>query len=727
MKARETAEPRPPLTANAGGGRAAARRSALLAPLALLALVAVAWATLTMSHSVDTWWSLAAGRHIAAHGVGTADPFSFASRPAGGSFLVPDGWINQSWLTQRLLFSLWQRGGMTALVAFKLVNYLLVLAALLLAARAAGARAEAALLLAAGAIFAGRGFSEVRAQDVTNLLAVGLVLVLATAARGRRAWAWAAVPLMALWCNVHGGFIWGLLALWLFAAAEAFFSWRAGGLPGVRAGLRGTWPAVALAATATAAAASPYRLANLLHPLAITVAGGSAEWRLVAEWQPLTSLPIEQWAAFAIAAGGCGAAWLAARRRRAGGAAGAPGTSLLDSAGALVLLLTVAMAVVSRRFVPLACLVGVPLAARWLTALLPAGTGEGRRRAGYLGAAAVACWALAVAAAVTLAVRFNRVYLGPWPVSVAHTAVADRNLQTFRQPWDACTFVRSNALAGRLLSFWEESGFWEWCQQPDAATGRPPMEVLIDPRAQAAFDLPVFRTYRDLLDGGPAGAAAAKAGRDLGDGDLAAVRSHVATRLRELGILLVHVSPGGLDSGAGRTAFSLAGWEPVYVDAHHALVVDAASEPGRALVAAVDGGTARFPSEASAALTRAYRLLRQFKPEPTVEGFALARRAYQLEPSARAVGYIAAATQYPPLREQVVRYCADIVADLASNRDRHLLKPGYFQRVMAATAATQHLVETAAMTGDFRQQGWAREQYEFLAGELAAAEAAADW
>jgi hypothetical protein len=710
----------------------------VLAPLAILAVVAVLWATFTMSHSVDTWVSLAGGRHVAAHGAGTADPFSFMSRqPGSESFLLPQGWINQNWLTHRLLAGVVGIGGFGGLVAWKLINYLLVFAVLLLAAHVAGARPDLSLPLAAGAILAGRAFFEVRAQDLTNLLAAALMLVLALAARRRRSWAWASIPLFALWANVHGGFVWGLLAVWMFAGFELLAGWRHGRLAGVRASTRGTWPSAALAATAACAVLSPYRLTNLLHPLEIAVGAGSAEWRTVLEWQPLTSAPVPQLIAFALAAAGAAAVWLAAFRRRAAGAgttaARAHGEPL-DGAGALLLAVTALMALVSRRFLPLTYLVGVPLVARWLTAIAPAWltllptpaprAADGRR---WRLAAALGCWVLAAAAVIVFAVRFGRVYLGPWTVNADRTAIADRNLQTFRQPWEACTFVRAQALHGRMFSFWEEAGFWEWCQQPDAGDGRVPMQLLIDARAQGAYDIEAYRTYLDLVDGGPAGAAAAAAGRELTDVDLAAMRSHLATRLRELQIFLVHLPPGGLDSGLGRVALTLPGWEPIYVDAHHALVIDATTEQGKRLSEAVDAGTAEFPNEVAAALTRSYRLLRLFKPEPTRQAFALARRAYELEPSARAIGYVAASSQLPQLRPEVVRYCSDVVADLVTNGARHEREHGYFQRVMAATAATQFLADVASVAGDPRRQRWAADQLTFLAAELDTAEAAADW
>ena len=715
-------------------------RLVALAPLAILAVVAVLWVTLTMSHSVDTWVSLAGGRHVAAHGPGTADPFSFMSRPSGtGSFLLPEGWIIQNWLTYRLLAGVVERAGFGGLVAWKLANYLLVLAVLLLAARIAGARPDLSLPLTAGAILAGRAFYEVRAQDVTNLLAGALMLVLALAARRGRSWAWASVPLLALWANAHGGFVWGLLAVWTFAGVELVAGWRRGRLAGVRESARGTWPVVALAATAACAVLSPFRLTNLFHPLEIAVGPASAEWRTVLEWQPLTSAPVPQLIAFALAAAGAAAVWLAVFRRRAAdaGAGAAPDRAhdpLLDGAGALLLAVTCLMALVSRRFLPLAFLAGAPLAARWLTAIAPAWltllptpaprTAGGRQ---WRLAAALGCWVLAAVAVIAFAVRFTRVYLGPWTVNAGRTAVADRNLQTFRQPWEACTFVRAQGLHGRMFGFWEEAGFWEWCQQPDPGTGRVPLQLLIDARAQQAFDIEAYRAYRDLVDGGPAGAAAAAAGRELTDGDLAAMRSHVAARLRELQIFLVNLPPSGLDSGLGRVALTLPGWEPIYVDAHHALVIDATTEQGRRLSEAVDAGTADFPNEIAAALTRSYRLLRLFKPEPTRQALALALRAWKLEPSPRAVGYVAASSQLPALRPEVMRFCSDVVADLVSNGARLKREHGYFQRVMAATAATQFLADVASVAGDPRRQRWAAEQLTFLAAELDEAEAAADW
>ena len=515
--ARERSVPRPSAVPETSAAPSRVKlRLVALAPLAILAVVAVLWVTLTMSHSVDTWVSLAGGRHVAAHGPGTTDPFSFMSRPSGtGSFLLPEGWIIQNWLTYRLLSGVVESAGFGGLVAWKLANYLLVLAVLLLAAHIAGARPDLSLPLAAGAILAGRAFYEVRAQDVTNLLAGTLILVLALASRRGRSWAWASVPLLALWANAHGGFVWGLLAVWTFAGTELVAGWRRGRLAGVRASARSTWPIVALAATAVCAVFSPYRLTNLVHPLEIAVGPASAEWRTVLEWQPLTSAPAPQLIAFALAAVGAAAVWLAVFRRRAasadaGAAADRALDPLLDGAGALLLAVTCLMALVSRRFLPLAFLAGAPLVARWLTAIAPAWltllptpaprTAGGRQ---WRLAAAVGCWVLAAIAVIAFAVRFARVYLGPWTVNSGRTAVADRNLQTFRQPWEACTFVRAQGLDGRMFSFWEEAGFWEWCQQPDPGTGRVPLQLLVDARAQQAFDIEAYRAYRDLVDGGP--------------------------------------------------------------------------------------------------------------------------------------------------------------------------------------------------------------------------------
>ena len=71
------------------------------APFVALALLAGVYCATGMVQAVDTWISLAGGRHIAALGVDDADPFSFNSRPPAAAALAPgaNGWSRvAAWL-----------------------------------------------------------------------------------------------------------------------------------------------------------------------------------------------------------------------------------------------------------------------------------------------------------------------------------------------------------------------------------------------------------------------------------------------------------------------------------------------------------------------------------------------------------------------------------------------------------------------------------------------------
>ena len=94
------------------------------------------------------------------------------------------------------------------------------------------------------------------------ILLAALIAMLARESYGRRAPLWLAVPMLALWANLHGGFFVGLAALGVYCVARA--------AQGVA---RGAGPGCAMRPAAITAAAA---LATLCNPW------GSAEWTAVA-------------------------------------------------------------------------------------------------------------------------------------------------------------------------------------------------------------------------------------------------------------------------------------------------------------------------------------------------------------------------------------------------------------------------------------------------------------
>jgi len=142
----------------------------------------------------DFGWHLEAGRYILGHGVPARDIFSYT----GASF----PWIDHEWLSDVLTAGLMWAGG------FWLV------------AGAFAAVWTAALLVAARRIYwpvLAVGFAAVASDVVARpnaWSALGVALVILGCARG---WRWRLVGLFALWANLHGGFVVGLLALAIVA------------------------------------------------------------------------------------------------------------------------------------------------------------------------------------------------------------------------------------------------------------------------------------------------------------------------------------------------------------------------------------------------------------------------------------------------------------------------------------------------------------------------------
>jgi hypothetical protein len=197
---------------------------------ALIALVGALALCLDRSHNGDFYLSLVSGRFIAQHGFAHHDPFATIAQ--GGT------WMNQQWLSELAFFQISQvlgPTGLTVLYAFLITAPLALLLWL--------CRRKGWPMLVAVAAFYFPGLLAVihpRAAGFTVVIFSLLVALLVLVWRGRpgtgakhwpRWWVGLAIlALFALWANLHGGFIAGLLLLGLVTVGLAIDHWR--GIPG---------------------------------------------------------------------------------------------------------------------------------------------------------------------------------------------------------------------------------------------------------------------------------------------------------------------------------------------------------------------------------------------------------------------------------------------------------------------------------------------------------------
>lgn len=165
----------------------------------------------------DAWWHLAVGRIIAARGIPGSEPFSFLG--------APNGWIGQQWGYEVGLARLVDLGGPGLAM---LVMGLVASAALLVTALAVprgmdvAGWARASAMLLSGLVFG--ELVGVRGQVISLLGCACVLLVVARWRDGSARAPWLLVPLVAVWANLHAGFVIGVFIPVLVAATIAV--WR---------------------------------------------------------------------------------------------------------------------------------------------------------------------------------------------------------------------------------------------------------------------------------------------------------------------------------------------------------------------------------------------------------------------------------------------------------------------------------------------------------------------
>lgn len=234
----------------------------------------------------DYWWHWRTGQLIVSGGLPDVDPFSFT---ASGKV-----WVTHEWLSEAVIYTLVRvigYGATALLFGAMVIVSVLVMYRL---GRAAGAGTRLLVALSLLAAFVLSSFVTVRPQVVTFLLFSLFVWTLQCHDRGQKAHLWVLPPLMALWSNLHLGFVYGLLVVVLWFVGRAIERWN-----GFGADIR--IPALVVAASVAAATLNPEGPALLLYPVRYYFEG-HVDRALVDEWERPSILSPFEWPIFLVAA-----------------------------------------------------------------------------------------------------------------------------------------------------------------------------------------------------------------------------------------------------------------------------------------------------------------------------------------------------------------------------------------------------------------------------------------
>ena len=246
-----------------------------------LILVAIAIADSIRLPDPDLWGHVRFGQAVLnLHHLVLLDPYSYS---AAGHY-----WNNHEWLSEVLLAAVFNHAGAFGLILLKLGCTAVVIIALAASLAETGSSTLVQFAVLVGSAVVIKPQLQFRPQSFTFALLAVLIYLLTRDAYRRTGRLWLAIPILALWANLHGGFIMGIAALGTYSAVSGLQDFIAG-----RGYQRATRLAAITCASIVATLATPYGIGTwetVGHAL-----DNPYTRAVIVEWQPLASAAAAHW------------------------------------------------------------------------------------------------------------------------------------------------------------------------------------------------------------------------------------------------------------------------------------------------------------------------------------------------------------------------------------------------------------------------------------------------
>jgi len=712
----------------------------------------------------DTWVALASGRHFINHGVNTVEPFSANSHKAGPSeediktwpdwaqwvtkkvglktvqYWHPTGWVNQNWLTHVIFYWLTTLSpfadaaslSFNTLVYWKFAIYIITVACVYYTGRILGVNPALSAVFSCFAMFVGRSLLDIRPAGFSNMLVAVFLLALVLTTYRNILYIWLIVPIAVFWCNLHGGYIYVFIMMVPFVVLHFLTSFSKKRF--VSIGQRGVIHAIAASIIAFIATIifNPFHLTNLTHTFAISISKHAEMWRSVNEWHPAfewsnpvgTGVPflimyIIGWAALA--------AWAAVfiitfrsfnrsvDRKRAKNLDQYQWPKI-DLSLIAIAAMTIYMAIESRRFIPIAAIAACPVIAMFIDQMIRSISAmrnfhrENRLTVPTMPKVLRLSFTLAGAAAVVFfgtwwGLKFKYIYLDAWPSDTKLTSVFMRMTASDAKPFYACQFIRDNKLKGKMFNYWTEGGFIAWGQDPDPNTGKTPLQLFMDGRAQAAYEPRVYDLWANIMSGGTmTGQMAANAsarGRNLTAAEYTKIGQWMNEQFKRYNVWVVLMPAAELNGHSIKGLEGNPDWRLVFYDNKQKLYADITTPQGRELFEGIFNDKTIYPDEFTKDLIKSHNLLlsAEGQADPRM-AFDFAVKAFEISPSQAPLQGLMALSSYGNLGLQVYNVCKNYFEDFTKNKNIYAKKDGYYQRMIAALITCDYLQQIATNQKD---------------------------
>jgi hypothetical protein len=388
----------------------------------------------------DFWWHLKTGEYILnTHSIPKTDFFSFTN--------YGRAWVAHEWLSEAIFYVIYARVGFNALI---IVFAILTALAFWIAFKRSDSHPLIGGFAALLGVWAVLPTIGVRPRVFTLLLSsVYLALLGRYVRRGQGREIWWLVPLMALWVNLHGGFLMGLVLIGLMIVGVPLDAWAnrerlSSTLPGLRTLI------VVLVACMLAACLNPHGVWIYKFPFEIFLS--PIQQQTVNDWLSPNFHQSEAIPLFILLLLTIAALALAPRRPR-------PSELVL-------FLATLYMTLKSQRHVAIFGLVAVPLMADYLQNWITA-----RSDGKLFGAATSSTWDRK---AIFLSVLFLLpLFAFAWKLKL--TVFAAPNQLAIDAPVKAVEYMQQHQITGKTLTdpnIWGGYLIWKTPENPVYIDGR---------------------------------------------------------------------------------------------------------------------------------------------------------------------------------------------------------------------------------------------------------------
>ena len=458
---------------------------------------------------------------------------------------------------------------------------------------------------------------------------------------------------------------------------------------------------------------NPFHLTNLTHTFVISVSEHAKIWKSVNEWHPAfewsnpvgTAIPflymyILAWVLLAF--------WIICLMfkprivvKKGKIQTEVPDNSqyvwpMIDLPLLVIAAFTVDMAIGSRRFIPIAAIAACPVMAVFLdsgirmivslvnlkktgrTVLSPFPVYLQR----YFAAAALV---VVIFLSLWWGYWYKSIYLDPWPDSNYLTSVFMRMSASYAKPFKACQFVRDNKLKGIVYNYWTEGGFIAYAQFPDPNTGKTPLQLYMDGRAQAAYSTETYHHWMYIMAGGEPAGQVERAGRAYTTSDYKAIGEWLDKQFEKENVWVVFMPSAQFNSELTKGLESNPSWRIAFINEDQEIYVNIKNPQGKDLYLGIFAGTTKFPDKFSQLLTIGHNLLYLQDDEKSKKGCELLIQAMTLFPSqVAAIELINAANHTPQNRDLVIEAFRKYFDDFVARRQILIKQNGYRQKLAAA-------------------------------------------